>query len=400
MVKRIGLIAATLVVLLALLAAGALWRARPLHNGPQTAANYRDPENWVCRPGGKDACAADLAITAIAADGTETQIASPPADPEAPIDCFYVYPTVSRDLHENAPLAPTVEVSATATAQFARFRTVCRTFAPIYRQVTLRALMANTVHGHWGDPELAYADVRDAFNDYLAHDNAGRGFVLIGHSQGSRVLKRLLREEIEGKPAQKQLVLAILGGNSVVVPKPGGTGGDFVSLQPCTAKGQSGCFLAWSSFRAGSPPPQGKSGAPGHYGIDPDATHELACTNPAALGGGAAPMDAIFYRQYGLLAHVAWTTPPTAIATPFVATPGLVSGQCVHDGTHSYLAITFNQGNGARTDDIPGDVRFAGRVLPGWGLHLLDMDLPAGNLITDTAAAAQTWKSHQPAASQ
>ena len=52
------------------------------------------------------------------------------------------------------------------------------------------------------DRGLQYDDVRDAWNYYLAHDNQGRGFVLIGHSQGSYILTRLIREEIDGKPSR------------------------------------------------------------------------------------------------------------------------------------------------------------------------------------------------------
>ena len=38
-----------------------------------------------------------------------------------------------------------------------------------------------------------YADVLDAWREYLARDNRGRGVVLLGHSQGTRMLRQLLR---------------------------------------------------------------------------------------------------------------------------------------------------------------------------------------------------------------
>ena len=46
-------------------------------------------------------------------------------------------------------------------------------------------------------------DVEAAWDDYLARDNKGRGVVLIGHSQGSGILKQLIAREIEGQPAQR-----------------------------------------------------------------------------------------------------------------------------------------------------------------------------------------------------
>ena len=39
---------------------------------------------------------------------------------------------------------------------------------------------------------IGYDDVVDAWNYYLAHENHGRGVVLVGHSQGSGVLTGLI----------------------------------------------------------------------------------------------------------------------------------------------------------------------------------------------------------------
>ena len=35
----------------------------------------------------------------------------------------------------------------------------------------------------------------------------------------------------------------------------------------------------------------------------------------------------------------------------------------------------------ARTDRIPGDVAIAGAPQPGWGIHLVDMNIAQGDLI-------------------
>ena len=64
-------------------------------------------------------------------------------------------------------------------------------FAPVYRQITLAAL-AHPQRITLADAMLAYRDVERAFDDYLAHDNHGRGIVLLGHSQGAIILTRLL----------------------------------------------------------------------------------------------------------------------------------------------------------------------------------------------------------------
>ncbi len=117
-------------------------------------------------------------------------------------------------------MTPDLPEKAVADQQFARFGSVCKLYAPSYRQVTIAALRKVMMgQQSTGDGELAYADVLAAWKDYLARDNHGRGVVLVGHSQGSRVLLRLIKEEIDGKPAQKQLVSAlILGMNTPVDP--------------------------------------------------------------------------------------------------------------------------------------------------------------------------------------
>ena len=108
--------------------------------------DYSDGKTWLCRPGRQDACAIDLATTVIAPDGAFTREAWA-ADPKAPIDCFYVYPTVSTDAGINSDMtADPAELNVVAT-QFARFGSKCRPYAPLYRQVTLAGLGAMMAKG-------------------------------------------------------------------------------------------------------------------------------------------------------------------------------------------------------------------------------------------------------------
>ncbi|HEX6239087.1 MAG TPA: hypothetical protein VFZ68_17950, partial [Acidimicrobiales bacterium] len=65
---------------------------------------YAGDANWLCKPGiADDTCSRDLDATAVAADGsTEMQEHEVADDP--PIDCFYIYPTISFDEGPNADL--------------------------------------------------------------------------------------------------------------------------------------------------------------------------------------------------------------------------------------------------------------------------------------------------------
>ncbi len=71
------------------------------------------------------------------------------ADPNAPIDCFYIYPTVSRDPGGNSTMKIGDELVAVVNQQFARFASVCRPYAPVYRQATLTALRASRTAVRW-----------------------------------------------------------------------------------------------------------------------------------------------------------------------------------------------------------------------------------------------------------
>jgi pimeloyl-ACP methyl ester carboxylesterase len=354
--------------------------AQPAPNptGPPTPNDYAKDENWLCRPGRQDACALDQTATVIQADG-KTSIETFKADPNAPIDCFYVYPTVSSDPGGNSDMTPDLPEKAVADQQFARFGQVCKLYAPSYRQVTIAALRKVMMgQASPGDGVLAYTDVVAAWNDYLARDNHGRGVVLIGHSQGSRILLRLIAEQVDGKPVQKQLVSAlILGMNTPVDPAKDSYG----SLPLCRKSGQIGCVISYVSFRADSPPP-----AAARFGKVEQPGMRAACVNPAALAGGSATVRSYFSDRTimgtAMRPATVWAK-GVEVKTPFVALPGLVSAECVRSGAFDYLAVTVHPDPAdPRADNIPGDLLVMGVPLKDWGLHLVDVNLTMGDLVS------------------
>ena len=349
----------------------------------QAARNdYGDAKTWLCRPGRQDACAVDQATTIVAADGKVTR-EEWKANANAPIDCFYVYPTVSTDPTPNSDMTPGPEENGVVRAQLARFASQCRVYAPLYRQATLTALRAATSGSPMTvDRALGYNDVLDAWNHYLQRDNNGRGVVLIGHSQGSGVLTQLIRNEIDGKPVQSKIVSALLLGTSLPVPKGTDVGGAFQHMPICHSATQTGCVIAYASFRSTIPPPENS-----RFGRVQGENMIAACANPAALGGGSGQLHS--YLSSGGRSIVGsaaeprpWVTPPQPIDTPFVSVPGLLTAQCVANEKGSYLEVTV-LGNPAdpRTDDITGDVMSGGQVNASWGLHLIDVNLAMGNLV-------------------
>ncbi|HJU41836.1 MAG TPA: DUF3089 domain-containing protein, partial [Vicinamibacterales bacterium] len=260
--------------------------------------DYADEKNWLCRPGRKgDACDVDLTTTLVAADGTLTRETFTP-NPKAPIDCFYVYPTVSTDTGISSDMTPDPAEKNVILQQFARFASKCRTYAPMYRQMTLAGLRQrlgggaiNFSSGVW------YDDARDAFRSYLKRDNQGRGFVLVGHSQGAYILTEILRQEIDGKPVQKQLVGAYILGATFPVAKGKDTDGALRNIPLCRKPGQIGCVVNFSAFRSTVPPPANTL-----FGRASDPAQSGSCTHPATFGEGSAPIQPYFLTAGRLIA--------------------------------------------------------------------------------------------------
>ena len=358
--------------------------------------DYSDPKSWLCRPGAHDACDIDESATVVAADGRLTK-ETWKADPDAPIDCFYVYPTVSTDPGQNSDMNPDPAEINVVKQQFARFASKCRPYAPIYRQITLaglrKALGAPGAALAW-DQGVQYDDVRDAWNYYLKNDNKGRGVVLVAHSQGSFILIDLIRREIDGKPVQKQLVSAILMGTVVPVPKGKDVGGAFQQIPLCHSATQTGCLITFASFRSTVPPPANTL-----FGRVPDANMAAACVNPAALAGGSGELHAYLSNDgrtiTGTTKPKPWVVPEVPIDTPWVSVPGLLTAQCTsNDNASGFLEVTVN-GNPAdpRVDDIVGDIGVGTNVLANWGLHLIDVNLAMGNLVDIVGTQAKAYAS-------
>ncbi|WP_156256860.1 DUF3089 domain-containing protein, partial [Sandarakinorhabdus oryzae] len=265
----------TLFTLLTLLAAPTLAAETP---------DYAKPETWLCRPGAADPCSGDASVSRVPADISAISLDLLPAAKKPKIDCFYVYPTVSTDPTPNSDMTADAAEKFVAQAQAAPFRQACRLFAPQYRQVTLAALRDRMAgKGDTADRAMAYGDVKAAWAHYLKHNNKGRGVILIGHSQGSGVLKALIQNEIEGKPAAKQIIAAYLAGHNLLVPEGKDVGGDLKSTPLCRSSTQTGCVVSWVSFRDTMAVP-----AASLFGRPPagsPAGMAVACTNPAALAG-------------------------------------------------------------------------------------------------------------------
>ena len=367
--------------LIAVAALAAAAAPAPAQTTAPAAPDYAKDSTWLCLPGRADICSTPIPTTALNPDGYGSNGPSAVAK-DAPIDCFYVYPTVSTDKGMNSDLVVDNSERLATQSQFARFASVCRPFAPIYRQMTLSAVAAYAAGGNIDQAgAIAYADVLAAWRNYLRTRNGGRPFVLVGHSQGSLMLQQLIANEIEKDPAVlARMRLAIMPGFDLFVPQGQLVGGTFKKVPLCSRTGQIGCVMSWVSFREKNVPPQGAM-----FGYSPLPGMTVGCVNPARPGAaGWVPFDSYIYARSTLPVPggpIEWSSegpPPTA----YVRAEGLVSGQCVNDGPRGYLSIRTNADpRDKRTDRVGGEVAVLGMFLPGWGMHLADMAEAQGDLI-------------------
>ena len=344
--------------------------------------DYAAAANWVCRPDKLDACHSDLTTAILRPDGSVVREHFERSK-RPDVDCFYIYPTVSELQTLTATPGVTEAERRAVRQQVERLASVCKLFVPFYRQGTTAAMKPGAARRTREEVEaagkLAEADTLAAWDEYVRRFNRGRGVVLIGHSQGAAMIKTIIRRRIEGQPMRRQLVSAIIPGSFYAVRSDRSAGGTFQSLEPCRDADQFGCVIAFNAYRAEQPLPADRvMSFPGE---------EAICTNPAALDGRRAELKPYLSAKGETIIPMLtaqqppWTDPTTTIREPFVALPGLLWAECKSDQHGVYLAVTVSRSPGdVRTGAFVGDWLVEGMREPTMGLHLIDLNLVAGNL--------------------
>lgn len=322
---------------------------------------------WLCAPNlATDPCAGNIDTTAITATGTPT-VTKVAVATKSPVDCFYLYGTVSGQKRLNATTEIQPAESAIAFEQAAPFSAKCTIYAPMYNQVTLLGLGygAITTFGTQKMLNTAYDSALNGFKAFLARIPASHHFVLMGHSQGAAMLIRLIASEIDPNPALRaRLVSALLIGGNLTVPEGKTVGAAFKHIPLCTSAVQQGCAVAYSTFLS-EPPTDAFFGIPGQgvskmWNQQGSAGLQVACVDPAQLLGLSPALDAEFANPGG----------------GFVTYPGYYTGSCEHTATTTWLNVTEHPTPGA-TNNIPALSVSA----PKWGLHPYDVNLAMGDLV-------------------
>lgn len=212
---------------------------------PPDPPDYASDEAWAALPTTED-------------DADVTPAGETDGQADAEVDVFFVHPTTYYSGRSwNQPLdnraANRITDEKVLRNQASVFNGVGRIYAPRYRQATLGAYLTDRIDDADAALGLAYEDVRDAFDAFLADRNDGRPFIIAGHSQGSRHGLRLLSERIsdlaEDPSLRERMVAAYLIGGSF----PSESLEDTIPGVPlCAAPDQTGCLVAYATIRAGS----------------------------------------------------------------------------------------------------------------------------------------------------
>ena len=253
---------------------------------------------WLCRPGIKDnPCTGNLDATSITGTNKRTvQTASPSGSKK--YDCFYLYPTASTETTVNSNLVVQRPRNLIAMAQAARFSQVCNVWAPMYRQITVAGL--HSASGGGTDPgTIAYDSVLSDWKDFIAHYDDGHPIIFIGHSQGSVMMIKLLRGR--GRPESRSPETRRGGDHRRRErhrPDRQDRRSDLPAPSLCTSSHESGCVIAYSSFPS-EPPSDSMFGRPGqgislNWGQTATTGVQVACVNPADIGGGTTEMSPYF----------------------------------------------------------------------------------------------------------
>lgn len=202
--------------------------------------DYSNLNYWAAHPWKKDP-----------SDSVSLPLKNEPVD--SIVDVFFLHPTTltskklqgkiwNADINDAELNAKTDYTSILYQASV--FNKSCRVFAPRYRQAHLYSFYTLETEPSKNALDLAYNDIKIAFEYYLEHYNHGRPVIIAGHSQGTYHAERLLKEYFENRPLQKQLVCAYIIG--MATPKT-----YFNGINPCTDSTSTGCFVTWRTFREG-----------------------------------------------------------------------------------------------------------------------------------------------------
>lgn len=278
---------------------------RPMREAVQSnipvAPNYSDLKYWAAHPDKKDL-----------ADEVPTNTTLKNEQANAEVDVFFLHPTTlikgggwngdvnDEKLNDKTDKSP-IQYQASI------FNGVGKIYAPRYRQAHIYSYFTKDTATAMAAFEVAYQDIKAAFQYYLEHWNNGRPIIIASHSQGSTHAKRLLKEFFDEKPMKNKLVIAYLLGMPIKKE-------EFTSIPVCNTPEQTGCFCSWRTFKEGYEPhgffPTGSDIAvvnPLNWRTEPERVTKEAHKGYVLIGFAASDTQKIEAEAHN---GILWVTKP------------------------------------------------------------------------------------------
>ena len=194
-----------------------------------TAPNYNEDEAWLALP--------DLSI-----DSYELT---------AKADVFVVVPSVYRGgQHWNLPsddLRRKNKLQRIVRPNYVTpYGEAGRLFAPYYRQASLYSYMTSREDARLAQ-NLAYSDVKRAFQSFLRTSPPERPIILVGHNQGASHVQRLLADFFQGDLRQRLAVAYVIDFPLIAESFQGALS----NLRPCEEDDDTQCVAAFGTFMPG-----------------------------------------------------------------------------------------------------------------------------------------------------
>ena len=236
-------------------------------------------------------------------------------------------------------------------------------WAPRYRQASFGAFLTTQPEAQKA-LDAAYADIAQAWDAFVTGIAPDRAIIVVGHSQGSVHLLRLLRDRIAGQPVAKRIAAAYVIGWPVSIE----TDLPALGLPACATADQPGCILSWQSFAEPADTTQIAAvydGTTGFTGKSRRGT-KMLCTNPLT---GVPDSSANAAANLG-------ATIPSADLKTATLEAGTIPARCDERG---FLLI------GGPPKGI------SAYVLPGNNYHVFDFSLFWSNIRADAGRRLATF---------
>jgi hypothetical protein len=118
------------------------------------------------------------------------------------------------------------------------------------------------------------------------------------------------------------------------------------------------------------------------------AGQQVLCVNPASPSGGVAPLIPYFPSAQTTVGLGSEASEAPVVSTPWVTEPDLYSAQCKYVDGASWLQVSAPIHAG---DSRPVVKQTVG---PTWGLHLVDVNISLGNLVSLVGHEADAYARH------